>query len=134
VSERAVIKVGAMGGALAVAFFLIWWGLDVVSKVFDDYKDNTDAAYLIIGGLIMSTGVAVLLLTFVAGLPQHMTRSNLLVAIVLGLLLAGGALLYVYYGPPSDPPGPDHHRGTLVKERAGVLRLETLSALRGPLA
>jgi hypothetical protein len=128
-SERAVIKVGAMGGALAVAFFLAWWGLSVASRVFDDYKDNTDAAYLIIGGMIVSMAAVVLFLTVIAGLPQHMTRMNLLAATVLGLVLAGGALLYVYYGPPSDPPGPDYHRGTLAQDGGGVPQQKPLSLM-----
>jgi hypothetical protein len=120
-----------MGGALAVAFFLAWWGLSVASRVFDDYKDSTDAAYLIIGGMIVSMAAVVLLLPVIAGLPQHMTRTSLLAAALLGLVLAGGALLYVYYGPASDPPGPDHHRGTLAEKGDGVLALETRSEMAG---
>jgi hypothetical protein len=59
-------------------------------------------------------------MTLLTGLPQHMTRGELLLSVPIGVALLAAVLAYVYYGPPSDPPGPDYHRGTFATPAPGV--------------
>ena len=103
------IKVGVLSGAIAMALLLAWWGYSIATKVFDDYKDNTDGAYLFLGGMLFVFGVMVAIATLASGLPQHMSRSELLLSVPLGVALLAAVLAYLYYGPPSNSV-PTHHR------------------------
>jgi hypothetical protein len=99
------IKVGALSCAIAAVLFFAWWGFSIATKVFDDYKDNTDAAYLFTGGLLLAFALGIVVLTLMTGLPQHMSRNQLVVSFPIGIALLAGILAYFYYGPPSDRPG-----------------------------
>ena len=103
------IKVGVLSCAIAVGLFFAYWGFEIATKVLDDYKDNTDGAYLFIGGLLFSFAAGVVVMTLMTGLPQHMSRRELLLSLPLGVALLAGALAYLYYGPPSNLV-PAHHR------------------------
>jgi len=116
----ATIKVGALSCAIAVALFFAWWAYSIASKVLDDYKDNSDTAYLFIGGLFFAFAFGVVVLTLKTGLPQHMSRSELLLSLPISVILLAGILAYLYYGPPSEPPGPDYHRGTFATPAPGL--------------
>jgi hypothetical protein len=116
------IKVGALSGAIAMSLLLAWWGYSIAKKVFDDYKDNTDGAYLFFGGMFLVFAVMVVIATLASGLPQHMSRSELLISLPVGICLLAGILAYLYYGPPSNSV-PTHHRdvtpGTLPTSTQG---------------
>ena len=103
------LKVTILSTAIAVALFLAWWGAHVVNIVNADYKDSKDSTYIIAGGMILIFAVMVAIATLVSGLPQHMSRSELLLSVPLGVALLAGALAYLYYGPPSNSV-PAHHR------------------------
>jgi len=104
------IKVSVLSSAIAVALFLTWWGAHVVNIVNVDYKDSKDSTYIIAGGMILIFAVMVVIATLASGLPQHMSRSELLLSVPLGVALLAGALAYLYYGPPSNSVL-SHHRG-----------------------
>ena len=59
--------------------------------------------------MILIFAVMVAIATFASGLPQHMSRNELLLSVPLGVALFAGALAYLYYGPPSNSV-PAHHR------------------------
>jgi hypothetical protein len=114
----STIKVGALSCAIAAALFFAWWGISVAGRVFDDYKDSTDSIYLTAGGIFFAFALGVVILTLMTGLPQHMSSSQLLLSLPIGIVLLAGILGYLYYGPPSKPPGPNYHRSTPVETAA----------------
>ena len=114
------IRVGALSCVIAAALFFVWWGVAVASKVFADYKDSTDATYLTAGGIFFAFALGVVVLTLMTRLPQHMSRSQLLISLPIGVILLAVLLGYLYYGPPSDRPGPEYHRGTFATPAPGL--------------
>jgi hypothetical protein len=103
------IKVGALSGAIAMALLLAWMGVVSAATVFEDYKDNADRVYLFVGGMLLFFAVTVVIATVASGLPQHMSRGELLLSVPIGICLLAGILTYLYYGPPSNSV-PAHHR------------------------
>ncbi len=103
------IKISVLSSAIALALFLAWWGISVISIINADYKDSKDSTYLFVGGMILIIAVTLGIATLASGLPQHMSRGELLLSLPLGLALLAGVLAYLYYGSPSNSV-PAHHR------------------------
>ena len=104
------IKVSALSLAIAAALFFTWVGANIVNIINADYKDSKDSTYLIAGGIFLTFALTVVIATLGSGLPQSMSRNSILLSLPIGAVLGAGLIAYLYYGSPSDPPGPGYHR------------------------
>jgi len=91
-SARRLAKWATAALLGGIAAFLAWYGSFIISKVFDEYKDSSDATYLSIGGVALAISALFAITALLVVSKTHHPRGWLVVAV---LALVAAALPYV---------------------------------------